>query len=127
LILVDTSVWIDHLRSGDSFLAKLLDAGRVLTHPFVIGEVALGHLRQRDIILATLSDLPRAEIAQESEVLRFIHQQSLFGRGIGYIDAHLLTAVRLTPETELWTKDNRLRQVAHELGSALKSQSGEPV
>jgi hypothetical protein len=124
LILVDTSVWIDHLRKDDAFLVELLDAGRVLTHPFVIGELALGHLRQRDVVLAALSALPHAEVAQEAEVLRFIDHKNLFGRGIGYVDAHLLAAARLTAEAEFWTKDSRLHQVAHGLGLALKSQPG---
>ena len=119
MILVDTSVWVDHLRVGDAFLAELLDAGRVLTHPFVIGEIALGHLRQRDVILATLAVLPGAEVAEEAEVLRFIDHKALFGRGIGYVDAHLLAAAQLTPEGQLWTKDIKLRQIAGELGLAL--------
>jgi predicted nucleic acid-binding protein len=122
LILVDTSVWIDHLQRGDAVLAELLNAGRVLTHPFVIGELALGHLRQRAVILGALAALPRAEVAQEAEVLHFIDLKILFGRGIGYVDVHLLAAVRLTAGAELWTKDNRLNQVADELGLALKSQ-----
>ena len=120
MILVDTSVWIDHLRAGDGFLAELLDDGRVLTHPFIIGELALGHLRQRDVVLAALSVLPRAEVAQEVEVLRFIDQNELFGRGIGYVDVHLLAAARLTAGAQFWTKDTRLRQIAHNLGLALK-------
>ena len=100
MILVDTSVWIDHLRAGDAFLAESLDARRVLTHTFIIGELALGHIRQRDVILTALLALPRAEVAQEAEVLRFIDHKSLFGRGIGYVDAHLLAAARLTAEAE---------------------------
>jgi predicted nucleic acid-binding protein len=120
LILVDTSVWIDHLRTDNALLARLLNSGRVLTHPFVIGELALGRLREREVVLAALSDLPRAVAATDPEVLSFIDRQALLGRGIGYVDVHLLAAVRLTAGAELWTKDNRLRHVAEELGLAMK-------
>lgn len=118
MILVDTSVWIDHLRVNETFLVRLLETGQVLTHPFVIGELALGHIRAREEVLSTLSDLPHAEVAQEAEVLRLIDRRTLFGRGIGYIDAHLLAAVRLTPEARLWTKDKKLHQLARELDLA---------
>jgi predicted nucleic acid-binding protein len=119
LILVDTSVWIDHLRAGDDLLAKLLDTGRVLMHPFVIGELALGKMRQREVILAALSDLPRAEVATDAEVLGFVNRQALFGRGVGYVDVHLLASVRLTAGSQLWTRGNRLCGVAEELGLAM--------
>jgi predicted nucleic acid-binding protein len=121
LILVDTSVWIDHLRASGDLLAKLLNAGRVLTHPFVIGELALGEMRQREAILDALSNLPSAELATDAEVLGFINSQSLFGRGIGYVDVHLLASVRLTAGAELWTRDKRLHSVAEELGLAMAS------
>jgi predicted nucleic acid-binding protein len=119
VILVDTSVWIDHLRRHNRALAKLLHAGMVLTHPFVIGELALGNLRQRKVVLNALADLPRANVATEPEVLHFIDQNALVGRGVGYVDAHLLAAVRLTPEAELWTNDKRLHGVAVRLGLAM--------
>ena len=83
LILVDTSIWIDHLRADNAALKRLLDAGRVLMHPFVLGELALGRMRQREMILAALSDLPPAELATDAEVLGFVDRQALFGRGIG--------------------------------------------
>jgi predicted nucleic acid-binding protein len=121
LILVDTSVWIDHLRAGDDSLAELLNAGRVLMHPFVIGELALAAMRQRATVLDALSNLPRAELATDAEVLGFINSKTLFGRGIGYVDVHLLASARLTAGTELWTEDNRLRSVAEELGLAMAS------
>ena len=121
MILVDTSIWIDHLRGGGDLLAKLLRAGRVLTHPFVIGELALGAIRQRETILDALSNLPRAELATDAEVLGFINGRALFGRGIGYVDVHLLASARLTAGAELWTRDNRLRSVADELGLAMAS------
>lgn len=116
MILVDTSVWIDHLRYGDSNLVNLLNTGQVLAHPFVIGELALGGLRQRDVILDTLNNLPRTKIAADEEVLAFINQSKLYGLGVGYIDAHLLASVRLTPGTLLWTRDKRLCAAASQLG-----------
>lgn len=118
MILVDTSVWVDHMRAGDPALAALLDAGRVLTHPFVIGEIALGHLRDRSRILRDLSDLPKAIVATDAEVLALIVAQTLAGTGIGYVDAHILAAIRLTPGSALWTRDRRLSNVAAALGHA---------
>ena len=118
MILVDTSVWMDHLRRHNQALARLLHAGMVLTHPFVTGELALGNLRQRQVVLTALSDLPRANVATEPEVLHFIDQFALFGCGVGYVDVHLLAAVRLTPGAELWTNDKRLQRVAAQLGVA---------
>lgn len=116
MILVDTSIWIDHLRASDERLARLLDAGQVLAHPFVTGELALGNLRNRDAVLGALQDLPQVVMATESEVLRFIAQKGLFGLGIGYIDARLLAAVLLTPGSLLWTRDKRLLAASAQLG-----------
>jgi len=99
-------------------LAELLEAREVLGHPFVTGEVALGYLRHRDVILSELQDLPQAVLATDEEVLDLIKGLRLFGRGIGYVDAHLLAAVRLTPEAKLWTRDRPLQRVAAELGLA---------
>ena len=121
MILVDTSIWIDHLREGTDLLARLLNAGRVLTHPFVIGELALGAMRQRETILDALSNLPRAKLATDAEVLGFINGWALFGRGIGYVDVHLLASARLTAGAEFWTRDNRLRSLVDELGLAMAS------
>ena len=119
MILADTSVWVDHLRAGDKTLAALLDAGMVLAHPFVIGELALGNLRQREIVLTALADLPHAIVATDEEVLHFIERHAISGRGIGYIDAHLLAAATLTAGAGLWTKDKRLHGVAVQLGLAI--------
>jgi predicted nucleic acid-binding protein len=119
VILVDTSVWIDHLRSGSDLLASFLNASQVLTHPFVIGELALGEMRQRGTVLDSLSNLPRAGLATDVEVLNFINRQAMFGRGIGYVDVHLLASVRLTAGAALWTRDKRLQSVAEELGLAM--------
>jgi predicted nucleic acid-binding protein len=119
VILADTSVWVDHLRAGDEALATLLDGGMVLAHPFVIGELALGNLRQREVVLKALADLPHANVATDAEVLHFIEHHALSGRGIGYVDAHLLAAVTLTAGAKLWTKDKRLHGVAVQLGLAI--------
>lgn len=118
MILVDTSIWIDHLRASDEQLARLLETGQVLAHPFVIGELALGNLRNRDAVLGALQDMPQAAVATEPEVLRFIGEKGLFGLGIGYIDAHLLAAVLLTPGSLLWTRDKRLLAASTQLGIA---------
>jgi predicted nucleic acid-binding protein len=118
VILVDTSIWMDHLRVGDERLAALLDGGEVLAHPFVIGELALGNLRQRNMFLSNLLRLPQADVASDAEVLGLIDRERLFGRGIGYIDAHLLAAARLTVDTRLWTRDRTLNMAAAQLGLA---------
>jgi predicted nucleic acid-binding protein len=91
----------------------------VLAHPFVIGELALGNLSQREPVLSALSDLPRAVVATDAEVLHFIDRHTLFGRGAGYIDVHLLAAVRLTSGAQLWTRDKRLHGLAVQLGLAI--------
>ncbi len=119
MILVDTSVWVDHLRRANAALIALLEAGRVLMHPLVIGELALGLLRSREAVLGALSRLPHAEVATDAEVLRFIERHRVFGRGVGYGDAHLLAAVKLTAGSRLWTEDRRLGAVAAEMGLAV--------
>ena len=118
MILVDTSIWVDHLRVGDERLAALLDGGEVLAHPFVIGELALGNLRQRNVFLSELLRLPQTDVASDEEVLGLIDREKLFSRGIGYIDAHLLAAARLTADTRLWTRDRTLNMAAAQLGLA---------
>jgi predicted nucleic acid-binding protein len=115
VILVDTSVWVQHFRDRDATLTELLERGAALTHPFVIGELALGNLRQRELVLRMLSRLPAASAATNAEVLRFIDHTALFGRGVGYVDVHLLAATRLTAGSKLWTLDKRLNDVAVEL------------
>ena len=120
MILADTSVWIDHLRlpQGHEKLADLLDRSQIVMHPFIIGELALSHLKPRDQILGDLGDLPQTILATEAEVLRFIERHVLFGTGIAYIDAHLLTAAVLTPGTRIWTRDKQLLGAANKLGLA---------
>ncbi len=118
MILVDTSIWIDHLRAGDLKLADLLQDGHVLAHPWVIGELALGHLSRRSEILGLLHNLPQATVATDLEVLTLIENRELFGLGIGYADAHLLAATLLTPNARLWTRDKRLATIAVRQGLA---------
>jgi predicted nucleic acid-binding protein len=118
VILIDTSVWVDHLRTGNARLGGLLDSGGVLGHPFVTGELALGNLRQRGFVLSALRELPQATVATDEQLLHFIDSRTLFGLGIGYVDAHLLAAVRLTAGAKLWTRNRRLQAVVTRLGLA---------
>jgi predicted nucleic acid-binding protein len=118
LILADTSVWVDHLRRGDDTLADALDRGIVVMHVFVIGEIACGTLTDRASVLELLHDLPRATVASSDEVLGFIERHQLHGRGIGYVDVHLLASTALTVGAKLWTQDKRLRAAAVDLGLA---------
>jgi hypothetical protein len=115
VILADTSVWVDHFRSGDADLAAALERGDVLCHPFVVGEVACGNVGNRREILRLLQDLPSAPVATHAEVLRFIEARSLMGRGCGYVDMHLLASAALSAGTRLWTRDRKLSAIAHEL------------
>ncbi len=119
MILVDTSIWIDHLRAGHSTLVRLLEREIVLTHPWVIGELALGHLSQRREVIGLLTSLPQATVATTDEVLTLVEGHRLYGLGIGYVDAQLLAATQLTPDAELWTSDQRLAAVASRLGCAV--------
>jgi len=118
MVLVDTSIWIDHLRGGDAKLARMLDEAKVLTHPFIIGEIALGNLRARGRILAAIDRLPKIDAASDAEILHFIAAHSLWGLGIGLVDAHLLASVLLTRGSALWTRDKKLLAVASRLGVA---------
>ena len=115
MILVDTSVWVEHLRHGLPRLATLLQEGEVMIHPWVIGELACGNLHNRTQVLELLQGLPAATVASDAEVLLLIERDRLMGRGIGYVDAHLLAAARLS-HCLLWTQDRRLAAVAQEQG-----------
>ena len=115
MILVGTSVWIDHLRTGDDMLVQQLNSNNVLMHPFVLGELACGNLIKRKEIHTLFKDLPQSSVATDNEVLFFIEQHKLMGRGIGYIDTHLLAAVALNGSVRLWTRDKRLRAVCDSL------------
>jgi predicted nucleic acid-binding protein len=118
--LVDTSVWIDHLRRSDEVLINLLGRRQVVVHPFIIGELAVGNLRPREAILQELQKLRRVIIADDNEVLRLVEHEHLFGLGLGYIDVHLLASTRLTPETLLWTRDKSLLAAAERLTLAAR-------
>jgi len=111
VILVDTSVWVDHFRVGKQPLRTLLRDEEVLTHPFVIGELACGIVHNRGEIFRLLQALPEARVAEHEEVIKFVEAHRLFGRGIGWVDAHLLAAALLSGAT-LWTLDKRLAHVA---------------
>ncbi len=115
MILVDTSVWVEHLRKGMPKLATALERGSVLAHPFVLGELACGNLKNRDEVLRLLTELPAAPTATDAEALDFIKRRALMGRGIGYIDVHLLASVVLSGSARLWTWDKRLAAVAADL------------
>jgi len=118
-VLADTAVWVEHLRTGNARLSALLDEGLVLVHPFVIGELACGNLRNRRELLALLSELPSTAVATPDEALHFIDHHRLMGRGIGYVDVHLLASVALSPDARLWTLDRRLATIAAELKLAI--------
>lgn len=121
MILADTSVWIEHFRRNDPRLVACLEDGQIAGHPFVLGEIALGHLTRRVDIVAFMQDLPQVTVATDGEVLHFIDRRGLAGLGIGYVDAHLLAAVHLAPGAALWTWDKRLAAAAVRLGIAAPS------
>lgn len=123
MILVDTSVWVDHLRRRDATLAGALEVGEVLTHPFVIGELACGHLQRRGELLALLAALPAAPVATQAEALAYIERHALAGRGIGFLDVHLLAATSLAGDAKLWTRDKRLAAVAASLNLADRQEA----
>ena len=116
MILVDTSIWIDHLHRSEAALSALLNEAQVCTHPMIIGELALGSLRDRQTILGLLSDLPSTPLATYAEVLGFVESHTLYGIGLSLVDAHLLAALRLSSPDRLWTRDRRLRLAAEQLG-----------
>lgn len=117
MILVDTSIWVEHFRSGHVGLQRQLEAGQILCHPWVIGELSLGHLDSRDEIVTLLQGLPQAAVATPVEILSLIERRQLFGVGIGYVDAQLIASAMITEGISgLWTGDRRLRAVASDLG-----------
>ena len=120
MVLVDTSVWVSHFRQANAGLAELLSAGEVVCHPFVIGELACGNLANRTEIISLLEALPAASVAEHEEVLIFIDAQQLMGKGLGYIDVHLLAAA-LMSGVSLWTLDTKLDEAARRLGCRFRS------
>ena len=122
MILADTSVWVDHLRKNDAKMDRLLHLQQILMHPFIIGEIALGHLRNRQVILKSLWELPPVSTASDGEVLSFIEAHSLFGSGIGYLDAHLLASLKVSGSARFWTRDRKLGAAAASLGLKVGEQ-----
>lgn len=116
MILVDTSVWIDHFRSGNPDLVRMLENNAVVAHPWVTGELALGDLSDRDQVIRLFRALPQAVLAADDEVLQLIEREPLHGSGIGYVDAQLLASTKLTADTRLWTRDTRLATVTERMG-----------
>lgn len=114
-ILVDTAVWIDHLHRTDSQLARLLEHGLVVTHPMVIGELALGSIRNRSTVLSLLSGLPTIAEAKSQEILDLVEARALYGRGLGLVDASLLAAALIAGDVAIWTRDKRLAAIADSL------------
>jgi len=119
MILVDTSVWINHLRVGEDRLGALLHSGQVLTHPFVIGELACGNIHNRADVLKLLKNLPQAPVASQEEILYFVENNKMMGRGIGFIDAHLMASAALAEASRIWTHDKRFERVAADLNLAI--------
>ena len=115
MVLVDTSVWIEHLRHGHPLLAELLTETSVAMHPFITGELACGNLKNRTGLLADLNALPAATLASQEEVLRLLEERGLWGRGLGWVDAHLLASALLS-HSAFWTLDGRLAQAARDVG-----------
>lgn len=115
MVLVDTSVWVEHFRRGKVGLETLLDRGEVLCHPFVAGELACGNLRNRSQILSLIETLPKVLLAEHEEVMLFIEKHRLMGKGLGYIDMHLLASAVLT-NVPLWTMDRKLGHVSSNMG-----------
>lgn len=118
MILVDTSVWVDHLRAGEPRLTALLERSEVAMHPIVMGELACGSLRQRERLLSLWQELPQLAEVTHGEALYFLRHNQLWGRGIGYIDIHLLAAVAMDARSRLWTRDKRLNDAARHLALA---------
>jgi predicted nucleic acid-binding protein len=116
MILADTSIWVDHFRVQNSTMQKLLARAQIAIHPYIVAELALGSLADRARTLRFLDFLPQVRVAQLAEVRQMIEARALFGRGIGLTDAHLIASTFLTPSTQLWTADKRLRCVAETLG-----------
>lgn len=120
MILADTSIWADHLRLADVRLSELLAEGEVLMHPFVLGEIALGYVKKREMVFEGLQELPAMHVADPDEVLHLIENRELVGVGIGYVDAHLLAAALVTRGCHLWTRDKRLHAAATRLNVAAR-------
>jgi predicted nucleic acid-binding protein len=126
VILVDTSIWIDHFRHSDADLRKVIADDRLLCHPAVIGELALGSLRDRGVVMAFFAAQREALVASHDEVMTMINRYSIFSMGIGYTDAHLLASTLLDRRSLLWTRDKRLAAAARKAGASLYAPSIAP-
>ena len=115
MVLVDTAIWVSHLKEGNAGLKALLEDGEVLCHPFIIGELACGNLKNRDEILSLLEALPQVKVAGHEEIMRFVEIHDLAGTGLGYVDVHLLASAMLS-RSSLWTADKSLSAAAQKLG-----------
>lgn len=123
MILVDTAIWIDHLHAVEPLLVELLGRDDVGCHPLVVEELALGSIKQRDVVLDLLANLYRFSVLTHDEVLHLVDRRQLWGRGLGTVDAHLLGSVSLVPGARLWTRDKRLQSAGKEIGVALLDES----
>lgn len=121
MILPDTAIWIDHIHAKNAQLELLLRGDRVLLHPFVIGEIALGSMKRYDTIMEALSALRPAPVAADEDVRFMIRQHTIMGTGVGYVDAHILASAMLVPGSSIWTRDRRLDAVARRMGVAWPS------
>lgn len=119
MILVDTSIWIDHFRQGDAELRRIIENDRLLCHPAIIGELALGSLRDRGSVISFLAAQRGAVVATHDEVMTVIDRHSIFSMGIGYTDVHLLASVLLDQSAALWTRDKRLQAAAERVGASM--------
>ncbi len=122
MVLVDTSVWVSHFRNTERELVGLLNRGWVMCHPFIVGELACGNLKNRKVILSLLQDLPMAAMVEHQEVLAFIETQGMMGKGLGYVDVHLLASSRITG-VPVWTLDSKMLRVARSLGCSYQRRS----
>ena len=123
MILIDTSVWIDHFRVAEPSIALLAEQETILMHPLVFGELAMGNFRSRTKVLQFLADFVPAVIASHDEVLRLIESQSLYGKGLGYVDAQLLASARLMPGVRFWTRDNQMMIAAVAAGISVEAET----
>jgi predicted nucleic acid-binding protein len=122
VILADTSIWVNHLRHGDHVLVRLLEDAQILGHPWVLGEISLGRLANRRQALGLIANLAQAVVASHDETMMLIERHELWGRGIGLVDAQLLSATLLTADAQLWTRDKRLAAAAEQLGCAAEAR-----
>lgn len=120
MIIVDSSIWIDHLRSPDAQLAEIAKRQLIRMHPFVLAEIALGNPPYRTRLLRNLSRLLPARVASTDDVLELVEREAIYGKGLGFVDVHLLASARITPGTSVWTRDRRLRDIAVKLDLAMK-------